>query len=746
MRFAGAAGQKGGYDVDYELPKPVKPKLRDPGRSPAPPTQLRWKILSLGYFDQQSKKYQIVQNANPVTPVVSGSEISYPQVFTGVDVKYTCQNVRLKEELVLSQSGRNSLPDPMQYGISRSNAYLPALPRPLGGPGMMAVEFALTPASIKVFARRQTGNAPVKQGNVFAFEGDDPIDFDDADSTLHFFFPRDYAWAVADSVTNFAGRGSVTRVFYSQAGKDYLLVGMPYNWLQTSPAGELVIDPTVTVTTVPHDAYITSGYPTTNNNNAALWIGNHYPGICRALVQFNLSSIPANAEVLSAQMKLYFASTSSGPVSRTIQCHQVLRSWSESTCTWNSPWTTPGLGINGADAKSTPEDTQIWYNETSTWKSYNLSALVKKWITTSPPTSNYGVVLWATNEGTTGEAKIVNSSENGSNTPKLEVIYSQLPRTVYFLKDHLGSIRASVQDTSTALVVGYDDYDPWGYIMPGRSMIAGGWGSQAGIVKNKFTGKEWDDEFGLNWNYFGARYYDPQIGRFFTIDPKPSENPWIGPYVYAANNPLFFIDPDGRKNLPALYYALSNLQGYKYGVGLKYEYIGGQTVSYVAVEWQDRSIVFLSRNRLVCNEYAYLSYQFGSAIASFPVQYQDQVKWFQEKGYWIDNPDTPGEPGDLIYTGTPGTRNERHVMMIVDVGKSDEGTPLYTLTDARTRNTSGIRTVQYDPKKAKGNLKFVGIGSLPDDYSETEIMPGFKEWANSMHTVWQDKDGNFHLR
>ena len=70
---------------------------------------------------------------------------------------------------------------------------------------MFATEFVLTPNNIRVFARATTGRVSVRQGNIFAFEGDDPIDFEDADSMLHFFFPKDYAWAVNDTATNFAG-------------------------------------------------------------------------------------------------------------------------------------------------------------------------------------------------------------------------------------------------------------------------------------------------------------------------------------------------------------------------------------------------------------------------------------------------------------------------------------------------------------------------------------------------------------
>jgi RHS repeat-associated protein len=52
-----------------------------------------------------------------------------------------------------------------------------------------------------------------------------------------------------------------------------------------------------------------------------------------------------------------------------------------------------------------------------------------------------------------------------------------------------------------------------------------------------FTGKELDS----NLYYFGARYYDPNLGRFTSVDPIPSELP----YTYVNNNPMNFVDPSG---------------------------------------------------------------------------------------------------------------------------------------------------------------------------------------------------------
>ncbi len=110
---------------------------------------------------------------------------------------------------------------------------------------------------------------------------------------------------------------------------------------------------------------------------------------------------------------------------------------------------------------------------------------------------------------------------------------------VYYLKDHLGSVRATVDDIGQ--VVAYDDYGPWGLTLEGRSMAA-----QANLV-NKFTGKERDTDFGLGWDYFGARFYDAEVGRWMSPDPLAKKHPDFSAYNYVLNNPQRFIDPDGKQ-------------------------------------------------------------------------------------------------------------------------------------------------------------------------------------------------------
>ena len=63
-------------------------------------------------------------------------------------------------------------------------------------------------------------------------------------------------------------------------------------------------------------------------------------------------------------------------------------------------------------------------------------------------------------------------------------------------------------------------------------------------TKYRFTGKEVDEETGLY--YFGARYYDPRISLWYGVDPRTEKYPNFSSYTYTFNNPIKFVDPDGR--------------------------------------------------------------------------------------------------------------------------------------------------------------------------------------------------------
>ena len=109
----------------------------------------------------------------------------------------------------------------------------------------------------------------------------------------------------------------------------------------------------------------------------------------------------------------------------------------------------------------------------------------------------------------------------------------------YYHLDAVGTVLA-VTNEAGALVEEHD-YDVFGQEV----------GAQAGTQPKRFAGKDRDGETG--WDYFGARYYGSKVGRFTTTDPVYTwkEN-LLDPqrwnrYAYSRNNPLRYVDPDGRK-------------------------------------------------------------------------------------------------------------------------------------------------------------------------------------------------------
>lgn len=82
----------------------------------------------------------------------------------------------------------------------------------------------------------------------------------------------------------------------------------------------------------------------------------------------------------------------------------------------------------------------------------------------------------------------------------------------------------------------------------------GEFSSQTGAATDTrqfFHGKPLDGESGLQ--YFGARYYDPLLGRFMAMDPAPWNETNLhsfNRYAFANNNPTRFTDPDGRQAVP----------------------------------------------------------------------------------------------------------------------------------------------------------------------------------------------------
>lgn len=120
---------------------------------------------------------------------------------------------------------------------------------------------------------------------------------------------------------------------------------------------------------------------------------------------------------------------------------------------------------------------------------------------------------------------------------------SAITTITYFHNDISGTPLLATDQAGN--VVWKENYRPYGEKLT----------NQATSSNNKiwFTGKPYDSNTGLS--YMGARYYNPQLGRFMGIDPKgfdPNNIHSFNRYAYANNNPYKFVDPDGNSAVSAI--------------------------------------------------------------------------------------------------------------------------------------------------------------------------------------------------
>ena len=107
--------------------------------------------------------------------------------------------------------------------------------------------------------------------------------------------------------------------------------------------------------------------------------------------------------------------------------------------------------------------------------------------------------------------------------------YSSIEGLRYYHQDHLGSSVALTDITGT--LVFRANYAPYG---------SDAYTQGSTSIKYKFTGQEKD---GSGLYYYGARYYDPELGRFISPDVNLDG---LNRYTYCHNNPVIYNDPTGE--------------------------------------------------------------------------------------------------------------------------------------------------------------------------------------------------------
>ena len=185
-------------------------------------------------------------------------------------------------------------------------------------------------------------------------------------------------------------------------------------------------------------------------------------------------------------------------------------------------------------------------------------------------------------------------------------------RHIYNYTDHLGNVRLSFSTRSNGRleVMNENHYFPFGlkhtvYVPPTKQVFVlkpgesefdqnvvtktpylyefndyGGKSFEKAFDEHTARSAEWQDELGLNMNDFGARNYDPALGRWMNIDPLAEVSRRFSPYTYALNNPVYFIDPDGMTAESSTTVTATTGVSLAFGVSLDSVIEGGAAVDF----------------------------------------------------------------------------------------------------------------------------------------------------------------------
>ena len=176
-----------------------------------------------------------------------------------------------------------------------------------------------------------------------------------------------------------------------------------------------------------------------------------------------------------------------------------------------------------------PENTGVGYNAVLT--ELGNHDVPQGWIQTPRPNTTPG-----TNPG----APV--SWNDPTNPDDPQAGYGYIPNdttkeeTFFYHSDHLGSTSYITDDKAN--ITQYDAYLPYGELLVDEH-------SSTEDLPYKFNGKQFDEETGLY--YYGARYMNPMASLWYGVDPLAEKYITTGGYVYTLNNPVKFIDVDGRE-------------------------------------------------------------------------------------------------------------------------------------------------------------------------------------------------------
>jgi RHS repeat-associated protein len=332
---------------------------------------------------------------------IEENEISYNDIYPSVDLNYSIGNQKVKEDIVLQEKPLDSTPTKFSFKLNITNL---------------------------AYEKQEDGSILFKDLN------NQPLFYIDRPYMFDSFVPSGYQ--KQPNITSIPEEAlSYDVVMNIVERDDELFIDIVPNrdWLMDSKrVYPVVIDPTIVMIqpkTEGIDTTIRSSHPTvTGGGETDTTVGlqkgaDGFTKVLRSLYKFDLSSIPAGASILNADLNLWMSSVSND-TSIQVDAHELSKSWTENGATWNSTGTTSWTNTGG-DYTSTPIDSVSGIGnllDLSNNLKWDVTSSVKKWSGT--PSSNYGLLLKSSNETTDSYKKFISSDTSSTEyAPMLAVTY-----------------------------------------------------------------------------------------------------------------------------------------------------------------------------------------------------------------------------------------------------------------------------------------------------------------------------------
>jgi RHS repeat-associated protein len=217
--------------------------------------------------------------------------------------------------------------------------------------------------------------------------------------------------------------GSHAQLDVKRSGKTFSVVlSVDAQWLH-DPARDFPVrlDPTITLQPASQTGNFITTCGSCTDTATPLWIGADDTDVWRALVQFDLSSIPPGATVTSANFGLWNDSTSCvyagtgdcGVSSHSLEAHKVTKAWNNTTTTSNQLGFDPAVLSTFTLAANAPDQ----------WMTWNVATTAQSWLNGTQ--QNYGLLVKRTTEplGVGGPAPPGNDAADPTHAPKLDITY-----------------------------------------------------------------------------------------------------------------------------------------------------------------------------------------------------------------------------------------------------------------------------------------------------------------------------------